>query len=114
MTLEEFLSPDHIRPRNLYVRFPGFSDLYVRKGPYLIRTETFKDYCESIQIANVSASRPGNGAFRKLIDFLEKNYPDRAILVECVLTEQLEAVCRHMKFEQINIGTGLHFARNFS
>lgn len=119
ITLEKFLSPEHVRPRNLYVKFPGFKDLYVRKGPYLIRTETFKDYCESIQIANVTASRPGNGAFRELIDFLEQNYPQYVILVECVHGD-LQDICRHMDFVEINkeltrFGAGLHFAKgNFS
>jgi hypothetical protein len=111
ITLKTFLSADHVHPRNLYVKFKGFTDLYVRKGPYLIGTENSREYKESIQIANVTARKEGRGAFRGLIDFLEKNYPERVIVVECVQTERLEAICRHMGFEQINVGIGLHFAK---
>lgn len=107
MTLEQFLSPDHKHPRNMWVKFQGFAELYVRKGPYHIREH--KSSPECIQLANFTAKKEGRGAFRGLVDFLEKNYPERVILVECVQTERLEAICHHMGFEQINIGTGLHF-----
>ena len=110
-TLEQFLSPEHKHPRNLYIKFKGFSELYVRKGPYYIRE--YEQYLETIQLANFTAKKEGRGAFRGLIDFLEKNYPEQIILVECVQSKRLESICRHMGFEQVNIGTGLHFVKGF-
>lgn len=115
ITLKEFLSPQHVRPRNLYVKFPGFRELYVRKGPYYIRTDTTAEYKETIQIANVTARKPGSGAFRKLISFLEENCPERVIVVECAHGD-LQDICRHMGFEEINKysefdNAGLHFAK---
>lgn len=97
-TLKQFLSPKHTYPRNLWVKFPGFRDLYVRKGPYCIDGE-FK---ESIQLANFAVRKDGQGSFRKLINFLEENYPHFTIVVENALTERLDNICRHMGFVQIN------------
>ena len=109
MNLEQFLSPNHKSPRNMWVSFPGFAELYVRKGPYYIQEH--KKRPETIQLANFTAEKEGHGTFRRLINFLEKNYPELVIVVECVQTERLKSICHHMGFEQINIDSGLHFVK---
>lgn len=117
LTLEQFLESDE---RSLWVKFPGFKDLYVRQGPYHIRTVTISEFRDSIQLANFAVTKDGKGTFRKLIDFLEENYPKFVIVVEQAQTKRLNDVCRHMGFEQINdeyfhpIGehfSGLHFCK---
>ena len=105
MTLDEFLSKAY--PRNAYVTFPGMARLYVRQGGYLINSEIRED---TIQIASVESSSPGNGAFRKLIEYLTENHPDSTIVVECVLVDRMAEILEHMGFDQINLSSGRHFA----
>lgn len=108
MTLEQFLSPEHKYPTNSWVEFPGFESLYVRKGRYYINGK----FEETIQLANFEVINSGKGIFRRLINFLGKNYPEYAIVIECVHNVNLMKICEHMGFERINIESGCHFAKN--
>ncbi len=106
-TLDTFLtSTSHLR--NSYVNFSGMKSLYVRKGGYLINDKIVQS---TIQIASVESSKPGNGAFRKLIDHLESQYPEMIIVVECVHSDLLAEILIHLGFERINISSGKHFAK---
>lgn len=95
-------------PRNSYVSFPGILNLYIRKGKYLVNNEIIHS---TIQIASVESIKPGNGAFRKLIDHLESQYSDMLIIVECVHSDLLAAILIHLNFEYINHSQGRHFAK---
>jgi hypothetical protein len=80
-TIDEFLAADD-RPSNIYVDHPGFDDLYIRKSRIFVRIEGREGcWCHPvIQVANVTASSPGSGAFTSLVDFLLER--DLAIYVE--------------------------------
>jgi hypothetical protein len=107
MTLQKFLEEKSLK--NAYVDFHGFSHLYVRKGPYLIEDKIVNN---TIQLANMQTIEEGKGSFRALVDFLQSNDPSRIIIIECVLTNRMASICRHMRFNQINKESGLHFARS--
>lgn len=97
-TLGEFISSQgERRPRNAYVRFPGFSTLYVRCTKRFLRHELVSPV---LDIANIEASRPGKGAFTKLFEHLRENYPEMWLFVECVANERFEKKLRKMGFTQ--------------
>jgi len=86
-TLEEFLASAMKRgawPARGYVKEAGFSDLYVRYTTHYIGRGKRK----VLDIANVNAARPGNGAFTALMRKLALLYPHLHLRVECVLTER--------------------------
>ena len=73
MKLNEFLTQRF--PKNAFVEYPGFDELYVRKGQYAGRKET-------IQIARIQATESGQGAFECLFKYLQTQ--SLPIVVECV------------------------------
>lgn len=106
-TLDTFLAST-VWPTNSYVSFPGMESLYVRRGRYLINDKIVES---TVCLASVESSKPGNGAFRKLIDHLESQYPDMIIVVENVHADLLAEILIHLGFEPINISSGRHFAK---
>jgi hypothetical protein len=72
------------RPTNSYVKEPGFSSLYVRVANRYIEGKMQA----TIDLANMTASRPGNGAFTRLVERLMSQY-EMIIYVECVLNPRL-------------------------
>ena len=82
-------------PANSYVREPGFSSLYVRVAKRYIDGEMQT----TIDLANMTASRPGNGAFTRLVERLMAQYR-LIIYVECVLNPRLAAKLIRMGFVQ--------------
>lgn len=106
-TLDNFLISTSY-PWNAYVSFPGMKSLYVRRGGYPINDQIAQS---TIQIASVESSKPGNGAFRKLIDHLESRYSEMTIVVECVHSDLLAEILIHLGFERINVSSGRHFAK---
>lgn len=105
-TLDEFLTKTSF-PFNAYVRFPGIKSLYIRRGPYLVDTEIIPT---TVQIGNVESNKPGNGAFRRLIDHLESQHPDLTIVIENVHSDLLAMILDRWGFHRINLSTGRHFA----
>ena len=85
------------RPTNSYVKEPGFSSLYVRVAKRYIEGKMQT----TIDLANMTASRPGNGAFTRLVERLRIQY-DLIIYVECVLNPRLPAKLERMGFVQHN------------
>lgn len=79
-TLDEFLSRTTL-PNNSYVKEKGFKDLYIRRSKRMVGHTLLN----AVDIANVSASRPGNGAFTSLVTKLGRDYPYLVIYVENVL-----------------------------
>lgn len=86
-TLDDFITRATKRnawPANGYVKENGFRDLYVRYTSHYIGRRKRK----MLDIANVNASRPGNGAFTALMRRLALEYPTLNLYIENVLTER--------------------------
>lgn len=102
ITLDKFIERGLARvpvPSNSYVKEPGFAHLYVRIGRRFINGEVRDPV---LDIANLEASRPGNGAFTDLIEHLKTEHPDLILLVECVLNVRFERKLEEMGFERID------------
>ena len=86
MDIDEFLSNDKL-PRD-WIQEPGFSGLYVRKGPrYTFVRPPRLTY--ALDLANVSVENPGKGTFTRLLDRLENERPDLSIYVESIQVPRL-------------------------
>ena len=80
-TLDEFLATSDW-PFSAYVIHPDFKDLYVRKTDVVVCLHATSVVCDRVvTIANVTAKKPGQGSFTRLVDDLVKK--DLAIYVEC-------------------------------
>jgi hypothetical protein len=98
-TLDEFLTWKH--PTNSYVDYPGFCDLYVRSNKVYVRFDGGGWFCEPVlQIANVTATEPGNGAFTRLVDHIIGL--GRAIYVENVHNPRFRRKLTEMGFMVVN------------
>lgn len=87
--------------KNAYVKFPGIKSLYVRYTQRYIADEIASP---CLDIANIEAMKPGNGAFTKMLKYLRKNYPELWIYVECVLNERFEKKLPKLGFIQVSLG----------
>lgn len=86
MNLDEFITNAKSGwPKNQYVEFEGFDSIYVRFGRRYIGNV---DVDNVLDIANLTASHPGSGAFTRMIRHLESRWPELTIYVECVLNER--------------------------
>lgn len=87
-TLDEFLArgPEKF-PRNAYVTEDGFESLYVRWGFHMVDGKMLS----CLDLANMTATRPGHGAFKALLKKLRSEQPDLPIYVESVLNEKFMA-----------------------
>jgi len=76
-TLDEFIVGSTTNwPNNAWVRERGFESLYVRVAR------------RHLDIANVTARKPGRGTFTKLLQRLKKDYPHLTIFVESALEQR--------------------------
>ena len=101
-TLDGFLTAaarTHLR--SAYVRFPGFKYLYVRCNQRFINGAVVGPV---IDIANLTARKPGRGAFTKLFQHLRKVYYHYWIYVECVLNPRFEKKLLSLGFIQQDSG----------
>lgn len=89
-TLDNFIKT---QSRNAYVRSAGFESLYVRFGQRYINGIIHP--CV-LDIANVTAKKPGNGAFSRLV----KDLHNRGITlyVESVMTNRFATKLSRMGF----------------
>ena len=110
-TIDEFLTWTY--PTNSYVNHQGFKDLYVRSQRILVRMEDEWSICDPVlQIGFVRASRPGNGAFTALVEFLVER--DLAIFVENVHNPRFVEKLLKMGFISVNPNMGApNFLFNF-
>lgn len=97
LTLDELILRvlARMHPGNEYVREKGFSDLYVRITPRLLEGKTRW----TIDLARLTATKPGKGAFTRLVARLRKDHPDMAIYVESVLTSRFADKLARMGFK---------------
>ena len=93
-TLDEFIGDISKFNKSEYVTFEGFDALYVRTGPRLIHGQYYK----VVDIANVTASHPGAGAFKRLIAHIKITWPEHTIHVENVLTKRFQEGLVRMGF----------------
>lgn len=94
MTLIEFIERNKFRPvwpLNAYVDAPGFESFYVRMTTRYFNRRTIKPV---LDIANITAEKPGNGAFKALLNTLWELYPNLSIYVESVQSEQFQGFFR--------------------
>lgn len=105
-TLDEFLVRKF--PFNAYIDYPGFDDLYVRKADVVIRIADQSWRCvKVITVANVSATKPGAGAFAELVkDLLERDF---AIYVENAHNTRFALHLMKVGFAQVNMMCGPNF-----
>lgn len=98
-------------PQNAYVKYPGFDSLYVRKGDIGVNIGDGKVYrcTKVIQIGSITATKPGNGAWTRFVDYLVDG--GWAIFVENAGPRYGEKLLR-MGFVRVNEGTGNHFLFN--
>lgn len=108
-TLEQFLTWDF--PKNSYVGFEGFKELYVRSQDICVIIDDKTYICTKVvQIGNIEAKNPGNGAFASLVEHLVSlGY---AIFVECVHNERFQDKLARMGFLRVNLESGFHFLYN--
>ncbi len=109
-TLDEFLAQKW--PLAAYIDFPGFKSLYVRKSDlYVNLGGGFWRCTDVVQIANVEATNPGQGAFGKLIAEIKER--GRAVYVELVHNVRFRQHLLKLGFRSVNEGTGFHYLWNF-
>jgi hypothetical protein len=96
-TLDEFIvayGQGKYQP-NLYVKEKGFRSLYVRIGKRWIGDV----WCDpTLDLASLTASRPGYGTFTALVKRLRRDYPAMTLYVESVSGERFRAHLRGMGF----------------
>lgn len=112
-TLEEFVHGDSMFPRNLFVRHEEFADLYVRRNSVFVRMSDGNWICDPvIQIANITAKMPGNGAFTRLVDHIIHDL-NRAVYVENVHNPRFRTKLEKMGFVAVNRDHGPNYLFNF-
>ena len=103
MTLDAFIQSrldGKLFPRNAYVTEPGFSSLYVRLSERYIDGRVQHPV---LDLANLSAKKPGNGSFKKLIARLRTDRPELGLFVECVQTERFAQGLLKMGFRDVGL-----------
>lgn len=97
-----------------YVRHPDFKHLYVRVADVAVRFDgdgTHYRCTKVIQIANIEAKRPGNGAFTRLVEqLIQDGY---AVHVELAHELRFQQKLLALGFTQVNRGTGAHFLKGY-
>jgi hypothetical protein len=110
-SLDEFMNNSQF-PFSLHVVFPGFDSLYVRKADRAVNIRNKYYVCKNaVTIANVTATHPGKGAFKKLVAYLVQQ--DKAIYVECVQPIWFQRKLTEWGFTRINADEGHHYLFNY-
>ena len=91
--------------RNAYVDEPEFHRLYVRRGPqHLWFDDGTIVVSHCLQIANVEAKRPRNGAFGRLLERIDREL-GCPVFVENIMRQAVaEGLQRKYSFESVNAG----------
>lgn len=92
-TLSEFLRDENFASE--YVSEVGFRSAYVRVGPASIAGRRTP---RAITLANLTAKKPGAGAFTKLVARLRAEYPHEPLIVECVQNKRLRSKLKALGF----------------
>jgi hypothetical protein len=105
--LDEFISlywhkgrrvDGRLMSKNAYVDFPGFDALYVRVTSRYIRGEWY----DAVDLANLNATKPGNGAFTALFEHLKQHYPNLGIYVENVQIKRFAQGLLRLGFQVVS------------
>jgi hypothetical protein len=111
--LDEFIEQSQARgsrfPSNAYVRYPGFTELYVRWTKRFYNGQV-RSPC--LDIARITARWPGKGGFDKLLKHLRERFPSLHICVECVQSDRFaEGLLRRqfVKMDQNLPGNASYF-----
>lgn len=99
-SLDEFLAEQMAEqkfPNNDWVTCDGFHNLYVRYGD-IICARHGRVRC--LQLANIQADKPGDGAFTRLV---EKFHPQVNIYVENVMFPRFAKKLEAMGFEKLGM-----------
>jgi hypothetical protein len=106
MNLDEFIAVASKKSyaSNAYVDEPGFSALYVR----LTKRYINDNFINTIDLANIAAENPGDGAFTRLVKRLKKQHPALTIYVESVLNPRFERKLLSMGFAEVPSYYGCH------
>lgn len=101
-SFDEFIAPRlkdlRMFPRNMYVEHPGWKSLYVRVSQRLVD----HGMITTIDLANLEATTPGRGTFKKLVIHIQQYYPDTTIFVESVLQERFGHGLMRMGFKKVD------------
>jgi len=87
ITLDEFIANQQNWPRNAYVKVPGFESFYVRRTERYIEGQK---YTNVIDLANITADRPGEGAFTRFVADFRVKHPDMHLYVENALDTRFQ------------------------
>lgn len=108
-TLDEFL---HSKMKNSYVDHEEFESIYVRSNDIYVEIDGEQYWCDRvIQIANITAKQPGNGAFTRLVEQLVEY--GLAIYIENVHFLRFRNKLISMGFTRVNRGSGYHYLYNY-
>lgn len=104
ITLDAFLAQTmrFHRVGNRYVYEPGWAHLYVRATLRHIEDALRGPV---IDLANIEASRPGRGAFTRLVAKIRRKYPEAWVYVECV---------HNPRFEKRLVDMGFRYDRRYT
>lgn len=110
-TLDEFLANPK-PPYNLYVRYPGFKGLYVRKNEKYVRFNGTSYRCHNVvTLANITARHPGKGAFKGLVKHLVSI--GKAVYVESVLEPWFQNKLIEWGYTRVDEDSGHHYLFNY-
>jgi hypothetical protein len=100
-TLDEFIQEglNGDRPRNSYVTYPRFEELYVRLVPFRVINRT--KVGPVLDIGRVTARKKGKGAFKALVKYIQTTYPMLHILIESVQTKKFADGLERMGFSNV-------------
>ena len=100
-TLDEFIDNKIGYVPNSYVKEPGFHTLYVRRNKRVLDNTLY----DTIDLASLTAKKPGEGAFTKLVGRLTEKYPQYTIYVENVHNERFRKKLESMGFIKHSYGS---------
>jgi hypothetical protein len=101
-SLTAFIESKNIRrTKNAYVTYPGFTMCYVR---YTQRHLQGEMRYQVLDLGNLEARTPGNGAFTRLLKYVHRKWPDVWVYVECVQTKRFVKKLKKLGF--IEVGDG--------
>ena len=105
-TLDEFLAQGkNAWPKNSWVKEPGFKNLYVRISKRSLEGRLRP----MIDLADITASRPGKGTFTRLVERLRVQYPMMGIYVESVLEPRFAVMLVNRLGFKANLTDGRSF-----
>lgn len=103
LTLKQFIVQYQKFENNAFVDEPGFEHLYVRYGSRYIHIDDQSiKFTNVLDIANVQALEPGSGAFTNLLHYIQHEWPEMVIYVECVLNPRFAAWLGRNEFRKVN------------